>query len=153
MKRPARCWATLSILCLGACSVPGTVERLGDTNPTPQLGRPAWVRAAATTGAAAGGAAGSVVSVALLPVTWPISLLCNDRMTESARSELLWFPATELAAVGHAALGAPADALDYTFRRAWTSDPAHGDAAAFAPLPSAEIPRAADVTPTIEAGG
>lgn len=153
MKRPARFWASLSILCLGACSVPGTVARLGDTNPTPELGRPAWVRAAATTGASVGGAAGSVLSVALLPVTWPISLLCGDHLTDTSRSELLWFPATELAAIGHAALGAPADAADYTFRRAWTRGDASGDEAAFAPLPPAELPRPASATPTIEGGG
>ncbi|MAD33026.1 MAG: hypothetical protein CMJ88_04640 [Planctomycetes bacterium] len=153
MKRPARCWATLSILCLGACSVPETVERLGDANPTPALGRPAWVRAAATTGATVGGAAGTVVSVALLPVTWPISLLCSDRITDSARSELLWFPATELAAIGHAALGAPADAADYTFRRAWTNGEASGDESAFAPLPSAELPRPAAAAATNEGDG
>lgn len=70
-------------------------------------------------GAWLGGAAGGVLSVVALPVTWPISLLTDEGMREGSRTDLLFFPATAGAALGHFLLGTPPDLLDYAFRRAW----------------------------------
>jgi len=102
--------------------VPASVEQLEAHNPSPDYGRPAWVRTFAWSGAWLGGAIGSAGSVALLPLTYPLTQLCDAALGESSERELLWFPATGLASVGHAAFGAPADACDYVFRRAWVDD-------------------------------
>ena len=118
-----RRWSLLSALSMGACSVPSTVDQLGESCPPPELGRPGWVRITAEAGSWVGGAIGGVGAVVLLPVSWPLTELAEDQLEDGAQEELLWFPATGMAALGHAALGAPADGLDYVFRRAWTTAP------------------------------
>ena len=113
--------ASIAFLC-SACTVPSTVETLRDEAPPPELGRPAWVRAPAGFGAWIGAAAGAVVSVATLPITYPISLLADEPLGYS-RQEFLFAPVTSFASGGHFLLGAPFDMLDYTFRRAWVDTP------------------------------
>jgi len=119
----------LLTLCAQGCHAPGMPDQLREGSPTPTLGRPAWVRAAAGYGSAAGMTLGSVFSVALMPVTWPLARACSSHLSEAAESEFLWFPASSLSAVGHAAIGAPADFFDYALRRAWSdrTDPVEGD--------------------------
>ena len=59
-------------LLLPACAIPNTVESLQADAPPPEFGRPAWVRTCAGAGAWVGGVTGGVVSVVLLPITWPL---------------------------------------------------------------------------------
>jgi hypothetical protein len=110
---------------LGACAIPQTIDTLGDRSPPPEFGRPTWVRVSAGVGAWTGGIVGGVVSVVLLPVTWPISELAGDGLGEHGGSEFMLFPAIGGAAMGHCLLGAPADGIDWVFRRAWvgSTDP------------------------------
>lgn len=112
---PVVLWALL----LSGCAVPHAIDSLGNACPPPEFGRPGWVRASAGTGAWVGGVLGGVVSVVLLPVTYPISLLADDGLGSEGQSELMWFPAIGGAAFGHALLGGATDVVDYTFRRAW----------------------------------
>lgn len=107
------------LLLLNSCAIPRMVDRLHDTSPPPEFGRPWIVRFLAGTGAWVGGIAGGVVSVALLPVTYPISLIAGDQLGEGGREEFLLAPAIGGAATGHFLLGAPVDVLDYVVRRAW----------------------------------
>src|SRR5690606_12310977 len=60
-----------------ACVVSETVSTLDRESPPSHLGRPGWVRATARVGAWTGAVVGAVASVALLPVTWPISQLAD----------------------------------------------------------------------------
>ena len=150
--------STLALLCLStaACSVPGTVERLGEQSPAPVYGRPSWVQASARAGGWIGGAIGSAGAVALLPISWPLTELCGSSLRDESKEELLWFPATGLAAVGHAAFGAPADMFDYCFRRAWTGR-ADGDErgvwAEHAPLAEPALPKSPAAQGLVEADG
>jgi hypothetical protein len=153
MMRSLRRWSLLPLLCLGACSIPSSIERLGDTSPPADFGRPGYVRALASLGAWVGGLAGGAASIALLPLTWPISAMCDENLVEDSRGELLFFPATCLAAIGHAALGAPADMLDYTLRRAWFVGDDVGLPSKDAPLPAPALPRANGSEDPIEADG
>lgn len=106
---------------LAACSAPGVVADLGEA-PPPELGRPGWVRTSARVGAWLGAVPGAAVSVVLLPVTYPISLLAEEPLGYS-RTEFLFAPVTLGASIGHFALGAPADALHYLGYRAWVTHP------------------------------
>lgn len=103
----------------------GSVAPVSDLDryPPPEFGRPAWVRFCAGTGGLIGGIAGAVVSIALLPVSYPLTLAAKDGLGDSSRNELLLWPVSALSATGHCLLGAPLDGVDYVFRRAWTEDP------------------------------
>ena len=111
------------LILLSGCVIPRTVDRLQASSPPPEFGRPGWVRAMAGTGAWVGGVVGGVASIALLPVTYPLSWLAQDSLGEAGSEELLFFPAVGLAATGHFLLGGPPDVLDHVFRRAWLSEP------------------------------
>jgi hypothetical protein len=109
------------LFLLSACAVPQAVGSLQDRSPPPEFGRPGWVRTLAGTGAWIGGLTGGVVSIALLPITYPISLLGSEGFGEFSAQEFLFFPAVGGAALGHFLLGAPPDVVDHLFRRAWIS--------------------------------
>jgi hypothetical protein len=136
-------------LLLGACSIPTTVERLGEQSPPPELGRPAWVKVCAGAGAWVGGIVGGVVSIVALPVSYPISLLADDRLGEQGTDEFLFWPAGALASVGHTFLGAPMDSLDWMFRRAWVDQPDPVAEASFVPLPGPNVPTASAPAPAL----
>lgn len=110
-----------ALLLLPACAVADRAALFDFENPPPELGRPGWVRTTAGTGSWVGALLGGVVSVALLPVTYPIHLLRGDDVPHNG--EDLLFPVTMGAATGHFVIGAPVDLLDYTFRRAWVDGP------------------------------
>lgn len=152
MRRPHFTLASVVILALSSsCTIPRTVDRLQDEAPPPEFGRPTWVRTCAGFGAWIGGIAGGVVSIGLLPVTYPMSLLAGDHLGEYTQTEFLLFPAVGLAAAGHALLGTPPDLLDYTFRRAWSSQQWPESTYDLVPLDPPGIPQAwarpADVEP------
>lgn len=131
-------------LLLASCTIPNAVESLGDSCPPAEFGRPGWVRVCAGTGAWIGGAVGGVISIVALPITWPLSWLAEDELGERGSSEFLLAPAVGGAALGHAALGAPADVLDWVFRRAWVGGPDPVTSYEFVPMPDpAVLPRAA----------
>ena len=119
MRRLAPC---LLLLCV-ACTLPSVVDRLEAESPDPALGRPAWVRAPATAGAWLCGALGSAVSIVLLPITWPLAKVADEPLNDDA-PQLVWAPVAVGAGAGHFLFGAPFDALDFMFRRAWTDEPA-----------------------------
>lgn len=118
--RRAVCIALL--LLASACTVSNAVEKMQRESPPAELGRPEWVRSAAGTGAWIGGSVGLLVSVVLLPVSYPLSLLADEPLG-LAKREFLWWPTYGGAATGHFLLGAPTDFLDFTFHRAWTGTP------------------------------
>ena len=153
MTRRLRRWILLPALCLGACSIPKTIEQLDESCPPPELGRPGWVRGVAQVGSWVGGAVGGVGSIVLLPITWPLSELSDDQLEDQAQDELLWFPATGLAALGHAALGAPADGLDYVFRRAWFAAPSEETDFDATPLAAPAQPQVVEADAMDEADG
>ncbi len=118
MGRPY--FSLLAALSLASCGLPGTVDRLQESSPPPEFGRPAWVRTCAGFGAWVGGVAGGLVSVVALPITYPISLAAGDSLGgEMSRQEFLLLPMTFGAATGHFLLGAPPDAVDFLGRRVW----------------------------------
>ena len=128
-------------IALGACAVPNGIETLDASSPPPEFGRPAWVRTCAGVGAWVGGIGGGLVSIVLLPITFPISLLAEDGLGEHSSGEFLFFPALGGASVGHCLFGMPPDVLDYFFRRLWvgTDDPiARFD---FIPMAGPAVPR------------
>lgn len=127
-------------LLLAACAIPNTIEGLDRRSPPPEFGRPVWVRVFAGTGGWLGGIVGGAVSIVLLPVTYPVSLLAGDGLGEHAASEFLLFPALTGAALGHCLLGAPPDLLDYTFRRAWFSSPDPAMTYELVPLEGPKVP-------------
>jgi hypothetical protein len=153
MTRRLSRWSLLPVLFFGACSIPNTIEQLGDSSPPPEFGRPAWVRTTAGVGGWIGGIVGGVASVALLPITWPLSELCDEGLGEHSKDELILFPATGLAAGCHALFGAPADLLDWTFRRAWIDQPNPVTSFDYTPLDAPEIPRASKPDSTTEGDG
>ena len=110
-----------SFFFLSACAVGDTVNRL-DRCPPPEVGRPGWVRASAGTGAWIGGIGGGIVSVVLLPITWPLSLVASDGLGDASRTELMVWPVSGGAAIGHCLLGLPTDTVDFVFRRAWVGE-------------------------------
>lgn len=134
----------LLALLASACAIPNTIESLDSAQPPPEFGRPAWVRVCAGTGAWVGGITGGLVSIVLLPITWPISELAGDALGEQGKSEFLFFPAMGLAAVGHGFLGMPADVLDWTFRRVWVGGTDPVNSYEWVPMPAAEKPKAAE---------
>lgn len=130
-------------LLFGACAIPTTVGRLGEHCPSPELGRPAWVQVCAGAGAWGGGIVGGLVSIVVLPITYPISLLADERLGEQGTDEFLFWPAGALASVGHTFLGGSTDALDWTFRRAWVDEPDPVAEQGFVQLPDPNVPTAA----------
>lgn len=106
-------------LVLPACAATNVVDRYDDLCPPPEFGRPGWVRVFAGVGAWVGAIGGGVVSIVLLPVTYPISLVASDGLGEHSSNEFLFFPALGGAAIGHCLLGTPPDVLDWAFRRVW----------------------------------
>lgn len=108
-------------LSLSACATTDIVAGF-DRSPPPDLGRPGWVRTAAGVGGWIGGAVGGVVSIVLLPVTYPLSLAASDGIGETTSTELILFPVSVGAGIGHALFGAPTDSIDYVFRRAWVEE-------------------------------
>jgi hypothetical protein len=125
---------------LAACAIPDTIESLDDRSPPPEFGRPAWVRTSAGVGAWVGGILGGVVSIVALPITYPLSLLAEDGLGETASSEFVLWPALACASVGHAVLGTPPDMLDYLFRRAWCDSSPPITDYSFLPLEGPRLP-------------
>lgn len=80
------------------------------------------MRTFASVGAWTGAVVGAVVSVGTLPITLPVSLLAEDELGTD-REEFLWGPVSIGAAMGHYALGAPTDTIDFAVRRAWVGNP------------------------------
>jgi hypothetical protein len=134
-------------LLLGSCAIPESIETLGETSPPPEFGRPFYVRFFAGTGAWIGGIIGGVASIVVLPITYPLSLLADDGLSENGTSEFLLFPATGGAAVGHALFGAPVDGFDWVFRRAWIDSPDPVTSYEFLPMPGPSIPRGENQPP------
>ena len=121
---PRTHFSLIGLGLLASCSLPHTIDSLEQNNPPPEFGRPGWVRGSAGVGAWIGGFAGAVVSIVVLPVTYPISLLAGDSLGgETSRQEFLLFPMTGGAAFGHFLFGAPPDLIDHVFRRAWLESP------------------------------
>lgn len=141
MRLPSAC---VTALLLGSCAIPNAVDCMQSQCPPPELGRSAWVRVCAGTGGWIGAVLGGVVSVVLLPIDYPLALLCDDGFDENGREDFLWWPALSGAAIGHAVLGGPTDALDWVFYRAWVDEPAPAMGYEFVPMPDAELPRAGD---------
>ncbi|MHC4814335.1 MAG: hypothetical protein ACYTGW_21835 [Planctomycetota bacterium] len=123
MRVDSKVWAAAAVpvlllgLSVGGC----TVSALDKHDPAPHLGRPGWVRVAAGFGGWIGGGVGALASVALLPVTYPVSLLAEEPLGCS-QTEFRFMPVSMAAATGHYVLGAPLDALDFLFRRAWLEE-------------------------------
>lgn len=134
-------------LLLGSCAIPESIETLGETSPPPEFGRPFYVRFFAGTGAWIGGIIGGAASIVILPITYPLSLLADDGLSEKSQAEFMFFPATGCAALGHALFGAPVDGLDWAFRRAWTDSPDPVTKYEFMPMPGPSVPRAEDKPP------
>lgn len=135
-------------LLLAGCMVPQTVDGLQSRVPPPEFGRPGWVRTMAGAGAWIGGIGGGVVSIVLLPVTWPLSQLCDEGLGEMSQQELMFFPAVGGAALGHFLLGTPPDAVDYVFRRAWVSQDPPPNSYELVPMEPPQGAAAASPAPT-----
>lgn len=141
-SRMVRTAILATALLLPGCAIPSTIEALHDRNPPPEFGRPAWVRTAAGIGAWIGGIAGGVVSIVLLPIDYPLSLLAEDGLGEHGSNELLLWPAIGGAALGHALLGVPTDSVDYLLRRVWTGSGTEVENSyEVIPLPPPTVPR------------
>lgn len=132
-------------MALSSCVIPRTVDRLQERNPPPEFGRPGWVRASAGAGAWVGGVVGGVVSIALLPVTYPLSLLAEDGLGEAGSEELMFFPAIGGAATGQFLFGAPPDLVDFLFRRAWESNPPPPNTYELIPMQPPSLPQLEEV--------
>ncbi|MFK7740779.1 MAG: hypothetical protein AB8H80_10680 [Planctomycetota bacterium] len=152
MVRAKLRWTLLPMALLASCAIPNTLDMLGDSSPPAEFGRPAWVRAVAGVGGWVGGIVGGVASVVLLPITYPLSLAAGDELTDHAADEVILFPAMTLAAGGHAALGLPADLIDWTFRRVWIggADPDPIVEYDFIPMSGASIPRQEQFSAKVE---
>ena len=150
-RRLSRC-SLLSVLMLGACAIPSTIEQLEDSSPPPEFGRPQWVRATAGFGGWVGGVIGGVGAIALLPITWPLSEVCEDELGEQSKEDLMLFPATGLATVGHCLLGAPADLIDWSCRRLWTEQPDPVTQFDATPLDAVELPTPPTAEESAETG-
>ena len=136
--------ATLLLLSVGTsgCAVGETVGALQEYGPSPDLGRPTYVRNAAGVGGWLFGGIGAVVSIAFLPVTYPLSLIA-EKPLGMAQDEFRLMPIPIAASAGHFAFGAPVDMIDFLFRRAWIEEEPHSDYE-FKPMPE---PKLADVPP------
>ncbi len=111
----------VAALLLGGCAVDETTTALNEESPPPRLGRPDWVQVPAEAGGYLGAAVGSVLSIAVLPLTFPISLIADEPLGY-AKDQFLFLPVGLTASGGYFLLGAPFDVIDYGFRRAWTNE-------------------------------
>ncbi len=136
-----RAFPCLLGLLLCSCAASGTIDRLGNSCPPSDFGRPGWVRTFAGVGAWTGGILGTVVSIVALPITYPISLLAEDEFAAGGRTEFLMFPASGGAAFGHALLGCPPDVVDYVFRRAWVGGEDPVNSYEIVPIEAMPLPR------------
>lgn len=110
------------MVVLAACSVPRALSELQSEGPSPELGRPGWVCSTARAGSWIGAGVGAVGSVVLLPLTYPVSLLVDEPLSDS-KGGFCYAPIVGGASVGHFLFGAPADALHFIGYRAWVTDP------------------------------
>jgi outer membrane biosynthesis protein TonB len=142
MRVYSKMWAAAAVpvlllgLSAGGCtaSKTSTVALLDEYDPAPDLGRPGWIRTTAGFSAWVGGAVGFVVSLAVLPVTYPVSLLMDEPLGY-ARNEFRFLPVGMCASGMHYALAAPLDAMDFILRRGWlTPDKTPGYD--FTPMPA-----------------
>lgn len=138
-------------LSMGGCTFArtGPVAALEEYDPAPDLGRPGWIRATAGFGAWFGGGVGIVASLALLPITYPASLLAEEPLGYS-RTEFRFMPISMCAAGMHYALGAPLDVMDFLLRRAWLAEdktPGYD----FTPMPPPRLKDPATAPPKEEA--
>lgn len=142
MRRLSRVFLLPALICT-SCVIPNTVEMLGDSSPPPEFGRPGWVRAFAGVGGWVGAIAGGVVSVATLPITYPLSLAADEGLGEHSADELILMPAVGLSAVGHCVLGLPADLAHWMFYRAWVTPIDPVTSYELVPLDPAALPKPA----------
>ena len=140
MAGVSKLWATAAVpvLLLGLATGGCTVTALDEYCPPPDLGRPGWVRASAGFGGWIGGGLGAVGSLALLPITYPVSLLAEEPLGYS-RDEFRYMPITMCASAGHYLFGAPPDLFHFIFYRAWVEQdetPGYG----FTPMSKRKLP-------------
>ncbi len=129
MRVYSKIWAAAAVpvlllgLSTGGCTAnkTSTLAALDEYDPAPDLGRPGWIRATAGFAAWVGGGIGVVASLALLPVTYPVSLLAEEPLGY-AKSEFRFMPVGICASLMHYGLGAPLDMMDFVFRRAWVAE-------------------------------
>ncbi len=129
MRVYSKMWAAAAVpvlllgLSVGGCtaSKTSTVAALDAYDPAPDLGRPGWIRSTAGFAAWIGGGIGVVASLAFLPITYPTSLLMEEPLGY-AKSEFRFMPVGMCASLMHYGLGAPLDAMDFVFRRAWVAE-------------------------------
>ncbi|MEM7201895.1 MAG: hypothetical protein AAF628_16630 [Planctomycetota bacterium] len=133
----------LPLLILPSCALGRVTHDLDHEAPPPEFGRPAWVRTSARIGAFLGGVGGAVLSVAALPVTYPVSLLADEPLGY-AKEEFLFAPMTGTASLGHFLFGAPPDMLHFVFYRAWVEGPRPYD---YEYVPMAPTPPPPALTP------
>jgi hypothetical protein len=114
------------VLSCSACTIPEVLSDLDRSSPPLELGRPPWVRNTARVGAVTGGLLGGLVSIVVLPITYPLSLLADEPLGVS-REQFRFAPVTAFASTGHVLFGGPADAIDWTVRRAWRDDDVPAD--------------------------
>lgn len=129
MRVYSKMWAAAAVPVLllgvsaGGCSTgkAGVVSKLADYDPAPDLGRPGWIRATAGFGAWIGGGVGFVASLALLPITYPTSLLMDEPLGRT-KTEYRFMFVGMCASALHYTFGAPLDGMDFILRRAWTEE-------------------------------
>ena len=124
----------LGVLMLGGCRV--TPVDFSTSEPPGDYGRPALVRGAARAGSYVGGAAGVVVSVPLWPLTKGLNLLVDEPLGYT-ETEWAFLPLQACTALGHYAIGLPAEVLYYAFWGAWVTAPPATD---FDHVPQASDP-------------
>jgi hypothetical protein len=135
-----RSWIALLPLLCCSCAVTNAIDTLAERSPPPEFGRPAWVRTFAGVGAWAGAVVGGVVTVVLLPVTWPLSEIAGEGLGKS-KDNVMLFPALTCAAAGHALFGLPVDFVDYSCRRMWVdATPMPANTYELIPLDAASLP-------------
>ena len=121
--------SALLLVSLVSCVNPGEERHpknvgsnLAATSPPSDFERPKWVRTSAEIGAAAGGLLGGVLSICILPITYPISLATEEHQSADARMDFLLFPMVGGASIGHVLVGAPLDSVDLVCRRVWVGE-------------------------------
>jgi hypothetical protein len=121
VKRSTRLHRSLAcglLLAASSCTIPQVIDDLDRNGPPPSQGRPDWVRVPARIGAGLGAVVGGLVSIALLPITLPVSAAWDEPFGR-ADEEFVFWPVSLGAGTGHFLLGGPVDFFDYSFRRAW----------------------------------
>lgn len=146
MRVYSKMWAAAAVPVLllgvsaGGCSASrtSTVAKLGDYDPAPDLGRPAWIRSTAGFGAWIGGGVGFLASLAILPITYPTSLLMDEPLGRT-KTEFRFMPVGMCASAMHYALGSPFDCLDFLLRRAWVEKEDQTPGYDFTPMPDLKL--------------